>query len=141
MVENYLLLFFLVILSIYDCKERQIPTALLYAGMTAAVIWQLSRGIHWQTAGTLLLGILPGMFLLLIAFVTQKAGYGDGMVLAVVGAVSGYRQAAFVLCMGLILASLVSVPLLLLHKVNGRTPIPFLPFLTVAYAVQRLWIV
>lgn len=140
-MEKYLLLFLLVILSIFDCKERQIPAAMLYAGMAAAVIWQFSGGICWQTAGTLLLGILPGIFLLLTALITKKAGCGDGMALAVVGAVSGYRQAVFALCMGLLLVSLVSVPLLLLHKVNGRTQIPFLPFLTAAYAVQRIWMV
>lgn len=140
-MESYLLLLYLVILSIYDCREKQVPAVFLYVGIGLTALWLVSGGRNLQEIGTLLLGMLPGLFLLLVAFATKKAGYGDGIVLAVAGAVLGYRQAVLVFCIGLLLVSLVSMLLLLLRKVNGRTKIPFLPFLTAAYVVQWVLII
>ena len=131
------LLFYLVILSIYDCRERKVPTVLLCLGIAVAVIlcgMGISNGRIWYQ----LIGWMPGAFLVLVAFATKKVGYADGLVLVVVGALLGYQRAVFLFCFSLILIVLVSVPLLLLHKFNGKTRIPYLPFITTAFLMQKL---
>ena len=88
-------------------------------------------------AGTLavqsLLGTLPGLFLLGVARLTPKMGYGDGMVLNLVGLRVGYARCVALLCFSLLLLSLCSVVLLLCRRVKGTTRMPYLPFLAASY--------
>jgi len=69
----------------------------------------------------------------LIAFATKKAGYGDGIVLLLVGMVSGGGKGLWIFCISLFLISIFSVILLLCHKVRRNSEVPYLPFLTVAW--------
>lgn len=137
-MEIYILLFYLVILSVYDCREKQVPGVLLFIGVVVAVISLLIVVIDGQQVWYRILGLLPGLFLLLVAFVTKKAGYADGIVLAVTGMVLGYQKTMILFCISLLLISVISVLLLFLHKVNGRTRLPYLPFLTVTYVIQQI---
>lgn len=137
-MEIYILLFYLVILSVYDCREKQVPGVLLFIGVVVAVISLLIVVIDGQQVWYRILGLLPGLFLLLVAFVTKKAGYADGIVLAVMGMVLGYQKTMILFCISLLLISVISVLLLFLHKVNGRTRLPYLPFLTVTYVIQQI---
>lgn len=137
-MEIYILLFYLVILSVYDCREKQVPGVLLFIGVVVAVISLLIVVIDGQQIWYRILGLLPGLFLLLVAFVTKKAGYADGIVLAVTGMVLGYQKTMILFCISLLLISVISVLLLFLHKVNGRTRLPYLPFLTVVYVIQQI---
>lgn len=137
-MEIYILLFYLVILSVYDCREKQVPGVLLFIGVVVAVISLLIVVIDGQQIWYRILGLLPGLFLLLVAFVTKKAGYADGIVLAVTGMVLGYQKTMILFCISLLLISVISVLLLFLHKVNGRTRLPYLPFLTVTYVIQQI---
>ena len=137
-MEIYILLFYLVILSVYDCREKQVPGVLLFIGVVVAVISLLIVVIDGQQVWYRILGLLPGLFLLLVAFVTKKAGYADGIVLAVTGMVLGYQKTMILFCISLLLISVISVLLLFLHKVNGRTRLPYLPFLTVVYVIQQI---
>lgn len=137
-MEIFILLFYLVILSIYDCREKQVPRVLLFIGVVVTVISLLATVIDGQQLLYRILGLLPGQFLLLVAFATKKAGYADGIVLSVIGMILGYQKAVFLFCISLLLMSLVAVLLLFLHKVNGRTRLPYLPFLTVTYVIQQI---
>ena len=131
-------IFFILILSVYDCREKQVPVVLLSVGGAVTAILMVVQGLCGQQLLYLLPAVLPGVFLLLVAFVTKKAGYADGIVLILVWAVCGYQEAVLAFAISLFVLALASVLLLLLHKVNGRTRIPYLPFLTAALALQRI---
>ena len=62
----------------------------------------------------------------------------DGAVLVVAGAVLGYQRAVLLFCISLMLTAFVSAVLLLLHKVSGKTRIPYLPFMTTAFLIQKM---
>ena len=134
------LLLYLSILSIYDCREKKVPTVLLYLGIAVAVFLSAAEGITERQIVYQFIGWLPGIFLILAAFATKKAGYADGIVLGIAGAVLGYQRAVILFCVSLLLLSVVSVLLLFLHKVSGKTRIPYLPFLTTAFLMQTLGI-
>ena len=136
----YILLLFFVILSVFDCREKQVPVLLLGAGAVAASVLLICKVISGQQVWHQILGVLPGVFLLVVAFVTKKAGYADGVVIAIAGVVLGYKEVAFLFCISLLLISLASVVLLLFRKVNGQTQIPYLPFLTTAFVFQMICI-
>ena len=134
-----MLLIYLLVLTAWDLKEKMVPVFLLAVGLVSAGGYALylscsGQGLWFQP----LLGMIPGICLLLIALLTGKAGYADGLVLLIIGMLETYRVSLFVLCMGLFLTSLVSVALLLLRKVKRQTAIPFIPFLTVAYCVKEV---
>lgn len=133
-----LLLLYLLILSRYDYREKQVPVVLLYVGIGAAVlllVWEIFSGrIVW----TRLLGILPGILLLLTAVLTRQVGLADGIVLSIVGVVLGYQAVMLLFCISLMLFCVVTILLLFFRKVNGRAVLPYLPFLTVAVVIQQV---
>lgn len=76
--------------------------------------------------------MLPGILLLVFAIATQKAGYGDGIVLLLLGMVAGGGKAWLLLGVSLFFVSAASVVLLVLRKAGRNMTIPYLPFLTVS---------
>ena len=133
MWKETILLIYLLILAVFDLKEKRVPLWGLVIGMLVAggaVVY--GNWFGQESWIRTLLGIIPGILLLAVSFMTGKAGYADGVVLLIVGMVEDYKVSLFVLCMGLFLASMVSVMMLVLRKANRQTRIPFIPFLAVA---------
>lgn len=79
--------------------------------------------------------MLPGALLLLLAFVTKKAGYGDGIVLCCLGMVLGGEKSLMLLGISLFLTSLFALVLLVMHRVRRNSCLPFVPFLAAAWLV------
>lgn len=126
------MIIWLLAASIMDIRSRRISIWMLAAGgvlSILAVICQYSG--YWAV----LKGMLPGILLLLTAFATRKAGFGDGIALLFLGAAAGGEKAFMLFGLSLFLISLVSLLLLALKKVRRNTQIPFLPFLTAAWFV------
>ena len=122
----------LVVSSVMDIRSRRLPIWMLALGgglSVASVLCQESGYVE------ILRGAMPGLMLLVIAFATKKAGYGDGIVLAFLGMVLGREKGLLLFGLGLFLAAFCSLVLLALRKAGRTTGIPFLPFLTVAWIV------
>ena len=128
-------------ISLSDIKSRRVPAWLIVGGGAVNVMIsvgedvltlgaQMTQGDYW---GTLLGGIIPGVFLLLLVPITGCVGWGDGAVMTLLGISLGLRGSVLVLCAGLFLAALWSVVLLVLRKANRNTCLPFLPFLTMGW--------
>ena len=77
----------------------------------------------------------PGGLLLVTAYVTKKAGYGDGIVLLLLGMALGGDKSLLIFGLSLLLISVWSLILLVFHKAGRNTKIPYLPFLTAAFFV------
>lgn len=119
-------------ISIMDIRRRSVPVWMLVPGgvlAVAAFIYQ--QGV----TGDMMKGMLPGIFLLVTAFVTRKAGLGDGIVMLFLGILSGGGGSLLIFGISLFLAAVVSLVLLGLRKAGKNTRIPFLPFLTVAWLI------
>lgn len=132
-------LLYLGMLSFWDYKERQVPVAWLAVGAFLLPAMGIVRCFAGEYSGMeYLAGALPGIMLLIIAWLTQKAGYADGVVLIELGLYSGYRQSVLLSCLSLLLSAMVSVCLLAVRKVNRNTKLPYLPFVFMVYFI--LWI-
>lgn len=128
---------FLIFCTVFDLRTKKIPLSVLVVfgmiilGMTGINGTLVHRGIYWQ--------LIPGAVFLLIAFVTRQAvGYGDGIVILLVGILLGISRCLSMVCLGLVLCSAVSLGILLLKKGNRQTKLPFTPFLLVAEGVILL---
>lgn len=120
----------LLSISIMDACSRRVPVWLLVSGGIPG----LAAGICREGGGvSMILGALPGLLLLATAFATKKAGYGDGIVLLLLGIALGSRKSLLLFGVSLFLISICSLVLLAFRKAGRDTRIPFLPFLSVAW--------
>ena len=119
---------YLLCIGIWDSIEKKIPVFLLIPGIAAMVIEVVRNvGVAWNSIPkdnlflpTLLfslLGLLPGMILLLVAWSSKKVGYGDAIVILCLGGILGYNKVMGILMSSLFIMSVVSIVLLALKKV------------------------
>lgn len=137
-MKKWILLLYLIVLAVYDWKEQKIPLILAGGGLAAALavnMYQIfchMENWRWLTT-SILLGILPGIYMLTVAYLTGKAGYGDGITLINLGMLTNYKTCVLIWGISMVLLSIVSVGLLCLRKAGRDTRIPYLPFLTAVY--------
>lgn len=122
--------------GIFDVKSKKIPFVVLGAGGIWSVIGLVFKAAETgilQTLLFILTGIVPGAVLVVLSFLTEKKiGYGDGIVLMILGCMEGAGTAFLVFCTGLFLQSLFAVGLLIVKKADKQSCIPFVPFLLAA---------
>lgn len=136
---RFLALIYLGILGIKDCKDREIPMWWLLAGLFLFVGFGIYRSLQGEMVWPdMLVGMLPGIMLLVLARLSGKAGFADGIVLTEMGLYLGYRESVFVFCCSVVLLAVFSVMLLFLKKVHRNTRMPYLPFLAVV-CLLRQW--
>lgn len=117
-------------ISVMDVRSRRVPVWLLVSGGIPGVV----AGVCREGEGfSMLLGALPGLLLLITAFATKKAGYGDGIALSLLGIAVGSRKSLLLFGVSLFLISICSLVLLVFRKAGRDTGIPFLPFLSAAW--------
>ena len=115
-----LLIFMLLCYSIYDIRKKSIPLLWVAAGLAVALMMGGIKGVF---------GMLPGMVLLLLAFIMKgKIGTADGLILAVIGGMTGIRYAVAILMAALIISFFYSGVLLVFCKKERSYCFPFVPF-------------
>lgn len=132
MAVHLLLTAVMIFSAAVDIKKREIPIwVFLLLGsiaLTGSMICE-GHGLYQVAAGS-----VPGIVLLAMAKITdQSIGYGDGIVLAEIGCLTGAGRSMIILAGALALAGIFSLGMLTVKKVDKRYKIPFIPFLTVAY--------
>lgn len=123
-------------ISIMDIRCRMVPVWLLLAGGALAGVfmaYQCSRGERILL--DIMKGVMPGLLLLGISFATKNAGYGDGIVMLILGMVLNGRKSLMIFGISLFCIAICSLTLLVLRKAGRSTKIPYLPFLTVAWLI------
>ena len=86
-------------------------------------------------AGTLLLVAVVGS----VVYKTDAMGMGDVKLLAVIGLFLGWRLTLVALLLSVILAAIVSFVLILSKKVNGKSEVPFGPFIAIGTFIAMLY--
>lgn len=116
-----------------DIRRRKISPMLTLFGAAAgiafrAVLLYPERG----GSGTVLsvfLSLLPGALLLLLARLTEeKVGYGDGIMLLMLGCWTGAAAAAVSFLLALFYAAIVGA-------VSGKKEVPFVPYLAAGFLI------
>jgi leader peptidase (prepilin peptidase)/N-methyltransferase len=141
----------LVVLSFIDLATLLLPDVITLPAI--AVLWLAAFGAHGASWLERLIGVGAGyLFVRVIAdfyfYVLKREGIGlgDGKLLALVGAVLGWKALPFVVFGGAFVGALVSIPLALTARRRGvsaeplrHVQVPFGPFLAAA-AIAYLFI-
>lgn len=138
-VKWILVVGYLLWLAVCDMRKLRVSMVSLAAGMIGTmviVIIECSTGQRGIVE--VVLGVLPSIFLLVLAWLTQKVGYADGTVLLMIGMLYGYGVTVFILCMSVMMLALVSGILLILRKAGRNTLIPYIPFLAVTFVLHGI---
>ncbi len=123
-------------LSVYDLKTKKVPVSVVVLAGIGGIVYRLYMGTK---VIVLLAGLVPGVVLLLLAFLTKESiGIGDGMVLCVIGLLCGWKETVAILGMALVFAAIIAVILLVSKRVGRKTLLPFLPCLCAGYLLVVL---
>lgn len=129
-------------LAIPDIKKKKIPVWLLVAAGVTAVVLRIILSYLEITEASLLwsfMALIPGCFFLLLSFATkEQVGYGDGIVLFIIGILCPFWRLMMILGIALSITSFVSIFLLIVRKGNRHTRLPFVPFLWIGAIIE--WI-
>ncbi len=131
---SYIVLLWLIWISIYDIKSRRIPWMLMGLGVVLSITaCEVGVAERRLVIGDIIADLLPGILLLALAVCTKLVGYADGVVLICLGVPGGFHKTMGTWLLSLFFIGIYSVVLLVLRKANRRTKIPYLPFLTIAW--------
>jgi len=122
---------FLVICTYFDMKTKMLPVRLLVMGGIGVSISHIIQRENWWIY---VMGILLGAIFLLVSKVTKEGlGYGDSILILLLGAFVGLWQVLLVLVIAFVSAAIFSSVVLVLKKMSRRKQIPFVPFLLLGY--------
>ncbi|MDD3339725.1 MAG: hypothetical protein PHS82_12820 [Lachnospiraceae bacterium] len=127
-----IVLSFLACNGVLDLWKRKVSYVLLLvygAGAVIYGIWEQDTSL-WQAA----IGLLPGLLMLLLGRASREAvGYGDGLVVLVLGLYTGIWAGMEVLFLSFFFSALWAIALLIFRKGRRDTTFPFVPFLLLGY--------
>lgn len=134
LLQRWFMFLLLVICSFFDLEAKKVPKIILCIGLIEGIIFFLTFNLsNWRS---ILGGFFIGVMLLLFSKITEETiGYGDGIILCCTGIILGFISNLELFLIALFLSAIVSVILLWTYHFSKRKTIPFIPFLTVAYAI------
>lgn len=124
-------------LSVLDIRSRKMPVWLLACGVGSAFLYQVIAG--GQQAVLCVAGAAVGGIFLAVSKITGEAfGYGDSILIFMLGIYLGLWDLLCLLMVSFSLAAGVSVVMLLAKHFRRKTTIPFVPFLCAGYLITFL---
>ena len=124
-----LLLLILAVFSYMDIKSKTLPTGAVGAILLLSIAVAARRTLAGGDIGMVLAAMLPGLLLTTMAFaMKEKLGYGDGLVLIIIGNLTGIRYCLLILLYALMLSFVFSCGLLMIFRKRGKDCFPFVPF-------------
>ena len=140
--ETVLLILWLLLLSLWDIRRKELPAWLLAAGGTVGLLLRiidLASGCSAAALGSAYLpGLAAGALLIAAARISGEAvGYGDGICFCLLAFWLPWEELFTLLLTALLFCAL---PGLLIGLIRGRRvkALPFLPFVAGAYLALRL---
>lgn len=122
----------LSLISGLDIKKQRVPVWLLIPGG----LLTLAETVKLQYGGLdVVIAMIPGCVLLVLAMTTRNVGYGDGIVMLLLGMTEGSEKSLLMFGTSLFLSAICSLILLAMKKARKSTRIPFLPFLSAAWFI------
>lgn len=125
---------FLLVGSVQDLKYKALTPIIcaVWAGLVlVAVVLSKSNPI---TCG---LGLIPGLLVIICAFASRQAiGYGDGLVIVILGAALGIEKGFCITVMAFLLAAMVALFLLAIKRTDYKQELPFVPFLALSFLIM-----
>lgn len=133
----------LIVVTMIDLKEMIIPDILVVIILVLSVLHKIinyymgvSPNLLSSFGGLLLAG---GLFLAIVLLSRGGMGGGDVTLIAALGFVLGIKYIIFTIFLSFILGAIISVFLLAAKIKTRKDPIPFGPFIVLAFFITVLW--
>lgn len=135
MIQMCVLTCGLVGLSAEDIKKQELHGWLIFLlGISGIVVSVWGNG--WKNIAWLW-GLLPGVLVLLFAWVTKESiGYGDALVILSMGCFYALAEMMGIIMMAITFAGIAALVLLVVLHKNRKCELPFVPFLLGAHLVM-----
>ena len=131
-IVEYLFTAILLVCAYIDFKRKEVSIFLFIPmGICAILKWIIGDG-----AGVLSrsVGIIIGVLFLIISRLTKEAiGYGDSVLITILGLHMGGIPMLYVLVASSVLAGIVALFCVWKHRWSKKLTIPFIPFVAVVY--------
>ena len=129
---------FLTGLSVEDMRFRKVSGELLVMMAVLGISYRIyEKNNSWIS---MLCGIGIGVIFLIISYITREAlGYGDSILIIVLGLFVGAVELIEILTMTWIVLALSAMILLTFKRFSRKTALPFVPFLTLGYGVTSVY--
>lgn len=127
----------LVVQSYWDIRYKEIP---LLVSLAAGILGLLLSICQGRSGVELLCAVIPGVCCLMIGRLTQQGiGYGDGILITVMGMYASCDQIISIVMMAITMGGLVALGGLACRRMKGKDQLPFVPFLLVAWGLYALF--
>ena len=125
-------LVYIAALAVVDFKYRKLPLKTLLSGLFIAAAGCLcGREISPVLLAT---GGCMGIVFLLISRVSGESfGYGDSILILIIGIFLGFWNLMYLLLGAFSMAAVFSAVMMIKHRFNRKSSFPFVPFLAAAY--------
>ena len=134
----------LVIISVIDYYTQTIPDSLVLVLLIISIIHKITLYLLYGTSPQILnssLGLLISGGLFLLVAIISKGGMGGGDIklIAVLGFILGFRRIFLNIFISFVIGAIISIFLLAFKVKNRKDPIPFGPFLCIAFVITLFW--
>lgn len=131
-MKTIVITIFLILSTLIDLRKKEVNISLCISVALVGLIYEIF--ISKTDILSIILGILPGIFLMLTSIVTnEEIGKGDAAVLSTIGIFLGLKKTILVLIYALFSTIIIGGILLLIRKKNKKYKIPFVPFILFSY--------
>lgn len=131
-MKTIVITIFLILSTLIDLRKKEVNISLCISVALVGLIYEIY--ISKTDILSIILGILPGIFLMLTSIVTnEEVGKGDAVILSTIGIFLGLKKTILVLIYALFSTIIIGGILLLIRKKNKKYKIPFVPFILFSY--------
>ncbi len=136
MIGKWIVVLFLIVGSVWDLRNKSIPGVYLYVWSLVAIVYAIFDMVNGKNVLEIIIALIPGVVGLILSFVTrEQIGLGDGIVILLAGFFMGVKDVFGMVIAAFLVLTLVTIFLLVMHRVNGKSKIPFIPFLFVGHLI------
>lgn len=131
-MKTMVIMIFLILSTLLDLRKKEVNISLCIIFALVGLIYEIF--ISKTDILSIILGIIPGIFLMLTSIVTnEEIGKGDAAILCTIGIYLGLKKSILVLIYALFMTVIIGGILLIIRKKNKKYKIPFVPFILFSY--------
>lgn len=117
-----------------DFKYKEIP---VWFSLFGGGVGMLFCVMEHRDIRQVILSCLPGVCVLIFSWISKEVmGYGDGLVLLMLGSFMSLPQLFSTILLAFGIAGIYALVLLVIFRKAGRYRIAFIPFLSIAYGIE-----
>lgn len=134
----------LIIIAFIDIDHMIIPDSLVIYILSLTIIYKLVSYILYSKSPEILNsvgGLVFSSLLFIIIIIVSKGGMGGGDVtlIGVLGFILGVKRIFLTIFLSFILGAIISIALLIVKVKGKKDPIPFGPFIILAFFMVLFW--